>query len=250
MKVNFFYSYLFSSFYLLYGISICQPVYNYHLLHADNGLTQNSVSDVFKDSEGFLWIGTADGINRWDGLNFKYYYHNPKDPSSIGGLSYYIFHEDQNRNLWVAHDKGISVYNKYSDKFINSYINYKEAAIIGEYDQWLYIYSHHSILRININTFKTEVLLNTPDIMAHNDNTIFRHQRKFIRDAMFIKTASDIYCYNASSNSLSPFIHTPKNIYSGLIPKPFQDEYYCFSDDSVFIISYRNGEAYYITKPS
>src|SRR6476661_10650132 len=52
-------------------------------LTIEDGLSQNAGLAIFQDSKGYLWIGSQDGLNRYDGFNFKIYKHDPEDSSSI-----------------------------------------------------------------------------------------------------------------------------------------------------------------------
>ena len=49
----------------------------------EDGLSVYSITEVIQDAQGFLWIGTIDGLNRYDGYNFKVYKHVPGDSSSL-----------------------------------------------------------------------------------------------------------------------------------------------------------------------
>ena len=58
-----------------------QTPYVFRHLKVENGLSNNNVKTILKDSEGFLWIGTANGLNRYDGYSFKVY--QPKETSIL-----------------------------------------------------------------------------------------------------------------------------------------------------------------------
>ncbi len=82
---------------------------NLEIITTRSGLSQNDVTCIFQDSQGFIWFGTNDGLNRYDGNEFRIYRTSPKELTSI------IIHdiiEDQNRNLWIATiDNGINKLN-------------------------------------------------------------------------------------------------------------------------------------------
>ena len=52
-------------------------------LSMEDGLSQSAVNVIFQDSKGFMWFGTNDGLNRYDGHDFTLYKHNPDDPYSL-----------------------------------------------------------------------------------------------------------------------------------------------------------------------
>ena len=71
-------------------------------LTIEDGLSQNAALAIFQDSKGYLWIGTQDGLNRYDGFAFKIYKHDPEDPSSISHNSILAITEDQDGSLWIG----------------------------------------------------------------------------------------------------------------------------------------------------
>ena len=60
-----------------------QTPYVFRHLKVENGLSNNNVKTILKDCEGFLWIGTANGLNRYDGYSFKVYQPKEKDIHSL-----------------------------------------------------------------------------------------------------------------------------------------------------------------------
>lgn len=63
-----------------------QTPYVFRHLKVENGLSNNNVKTILKDCEGFLWIGTANGLNRYDGYSFKVYQPKEKDIHSLLSL--------------------------------------------------------------------------------------------------------------------------------------------------------------------
>ena len=60
------------------NLATTQELYFKHY-QVENGLSHNSVITMLQDKRGFLWFGTKDGLNRFDGYNFKLFHHNSKD---------------------------------------------------------------------------------------------------------------------------------------------------------------------------
>ncbi len=71
-------------------------------LTSNEGLSQNFISDIYQDKYGFIWIGTKDGLNRYDGYEFKVYRHNPFDTTSLSGNFIHTIFEDSKGKLWVG----------------------------------------------------------------------------------------------------------------------------------------------------
>lgn len=81
--------------------------FSFEQFNTDNGLSHESIGTITKDKDGFLWIATANGLNRFDGLSFKIFRSNPDDPQSLPGNYIAGTTLDKKGFLWVATDKGI-----------------------------------------------------------------------------------------------------------------------------------------------
>src|SRR5262249_36030821 len=75
-------------------------------LSIEEGLSQAYALCILMDSHGFLWVGTQDGLNRYDGYNFKIFRNNPEDPSSISSNFIRTIYEDRSGILWVGTRSG------------------------------------------------------------------------------------------------------------------------------------------------
>lgn len=93
----------------------------YHFINFSNrdGLSSNSINTILKDKYGYMWFGTEDGLNKFDGSNFKVYRHNTADATSIGDNHVTTMYEDNSGNLWVGTDRSLSLYDRKRDAFIN-----------------------------------------------------------------------------------------------------------------------------------
>ena len=86
-------------------------------LGIENGLSNNSVNTIFKDRYGYMWFGTDDGLNRYDGYEFKVFRNNKNDSSSVAFNRIGCIASEENGDLWVGTKNGISIYNNFSSKF-------------------------------------------------------------------------------------------------------------------------------------
>ncbi len=83
----------------------------------NDGLSNGYVNAILHDSKGFIWIGTANGLNRFDGITFKTYYSGIKDSTSIPGSEATALIEDSLSNIWVMTSNGLCVYDRKKDSF-------------------------------------------------------------------------------------------------------------------------------------
>ena len=76
-------------------------------LNINDGLSQNAVFSIAQDQEGFMWFGTKDGLNKYDGYHFTVYQHNPNDTTSLDANYINSLFCDSRGMLWVGTESGI-----------------------------------------------------------------------------------------------------------------------------------------------
>ncbi len=133
-----------------------QPYYFTHY-QVENGLSNNAVMCSLQDHNGFMWFGTRDGLNRFDGLTFKVFRNNPDDSTSIGSNAITGLCEDGHNRIWAATEKGIYEYDETTEKFTQLKLagNYsiRDVKVIGD-DVW-YI-SLYTLYQYNLKTAKAK----------------------------------------------------------------------------------------------
>lgn len=99
------------------------------------GLSNETVNCLYKDSRGFLWVGTDFGLNRFDGVRFEKWFHKPGDSRSLLSNKINSITEDRQQKLWLGTDKGIAVYDTRAGSF-SSYTKIEAGSkIIGNLSQ-------------------------------------------------------------------------------------------------------------------
>ncbi|HMW26311.1 MAG TPA: two-component regulator propeller domain-containing protein, partial [Ferruginibacter sp.] len=81
------------------------------------GLSHEMVNCLYNDSRGFLWIGTDFGLNRFDGVRFEKWFHQPGDTNSLLSNKINSISEDKQHRLWLGTDVGVSVYDMHRGLF-------------------------------------------------------------------------------------------------------------------------------------
>lgn len=85
----------------------------------ENGLSDNMVTGCVQDKYGYIWIGTRDGLNRFDGYTFKVFRHDPDVTESLGNNWITNLGCDQSGNLWVGTLSGLYQYDETKDAFLH-----------------------------------------------------------------------------------------------------------------------------------
>ncbi|RZK40052.1 MAG: hybrid sensor histidine kinase/response regulator [Pedobacter sp.] len=86
-------------------------------LGIEKGLSNNAVRAIYKDSRGFMWFGTHDGLNRYDGYEFKIFRNILGDKNSLPHNYIYTISEDKHHNLWIGTGQGVGIYSPISNRF-------------------------------------------------------------------------------------------------------------------------------------
>jgi ligand-binding sensor domain-containing protein len=95
--------------------------YNFSKLNTNNGLSNNQVNSILKDTDGFLWFGTTSGLNRYDGYSFKIYRKNPNDNASLSDNNIISLFELPEGKMWILTTGIPCIYNSYTGKFDTNY---------------------------------------------------------------------------------------------------------------------------------
>ncbi|MEO8111697.1 MAG: two-component regulator propeller domain-containing protein [Ginsengibacter sp.] len=96
----------------------------FHHLTTKNGLSSNRVNKIIQDGEGFYWIATDDGLNRFDGSNCKIFRSIKNDPASLSSNNCLNLLEDDNGDIWIATPRGVNRYITKEGRFERYYLSH------------------------------------------------------------------------------------------------------------------------------
>ncbi|MCA9366605.1 hypothetical protein KC722_03435, partial [Candidatus Kaiserbacteria bacterium] len=98
------------------SISFSQDI-EFERIPNELGLSQNLISALCQDRQGFLWVGTKDGLNRFDGYRFQVFQHDPFDSTSISNNNIKTILEDHHGRLWVGTTNGLNLMDRKAGTF-------------------------------------------------------------------------------------------------------------------------------------
>lgn len=154
-------------FFVLLLIVICSPLGtlaaplpdpNFTTFNTQNGLSNANVYNMVQDEQGYMWFGTEDGLNRFDGKDFTVYRYASDDPNSLASNNITALVIDSQQRIWVGTDNGLSLFNADTQLFIN--IQTKDGLTnnrinaITEVDGELWVATDDRLNTINLDNFK------------------------------------------------------------------------------------------------
>lgn len=168
-----------------------------------NGLSQRSVMSILQDKKGYLWFGTRDGLNKFDGSKFVVYRHRIGDETSLSNNYIHSIYEDSKGNLWVGTQNGLNKFNPKNNNFTQYKNSDTKNSIptniiwnIIELDQnRLWLATSNGISEFNTNTKKIKSLKND----SKSYNFLSKNTRSFFKTKegnLWICNAEDIDLYN------------------------------------------------------
>jgi signal transduction histidine kinase/ligand-binding sensor domain-containing protein/AraC-like DNA-binding protein len=97
--------------------------YKFEHLGIRQGLSQSTVLSLLQDQYGFIWVGTRDGLNKYNGYEFEVFRYDVGNPTTISGNIINDIQEDKNGDIWVVHENGLSKLNRAKGIFLNYSLN-------------------------------------------------------------------------------------------------------------------------------
>ncbi|MBI3140170.1 MAG: GAF domain-containing protein [Sphingobacteriales bacterium] len=132
---------------------VAQVYFNARALTASNGLSDNRITCFYKDRKGFMWIGTKNGLNRYDGHSFKIF--RPGSGNSISNEVINDIEEDREGRIWVATMEGLNFYDPVQNKWGLIMPDTKESALdLPNFIVWDIWFDQNGLLWIASDVFE------------------------------------------------------------------------------------------------
>lgn len=199
-------------------------------LSLKDGLSQSEVLCIIQDKKGLMWFGTQDGLNQYNGYEFKIFSQDILDSLSISNSFIHDIHQDENGLIWLATENGLNVYYKANNSFKNilkgNFLGKAKNNVwsLEEDKDFIWAGTDYELLKINKSTFKIEkisietitnnkqlnirdlTLINNVLLIATEGNGIIKYQTNNGNKTHFITENSEL-----SSNHIWSFNVVSKN---------------------------------------
>lgn len=179
---------------------------------SEQGLSQNTVFTICQDKKGFLWLGTEEGLNRFDGYDFKIYKHKTDDPHSLIDNKVSIIHEDRAGELWIGTQGGLDRFDRNTEKFIH--VNSNKIRSIYEDNAGILWFgtSGAGLIRLDRERKQSKNYKNSPDQLSDLIDNSIRIIYEDRAGVLWIGAEkSGLYKFDRAKETFSHYLHAPNN---------------------------------------
>lgn len=186
---------LFISLFWVLSCNVYAQEYYFKHFKVEDGLSHNTVLSILQDSKGFMWFGTKNGLNRFDGYNFKVFQNDPESPNSLLGNYIDCLHEFQ-KEIWVGTDNGLFKYNDEHENFsiVKQTKGTSVMDITHDDEGYIWFISNHTLRKLDYRT---------GEITTYPTNKYFlAYKLTRTKDGSIVVVSStSLYKYDKENNS-------------------------------------------------
>ena len=194
--------------------------YRFGNLNINNGLSDNQVNCIFKDSKGFMWFGNRNGLNRYDGFKIKTFLHDKNDLSSLVGNYVLSVNESLDGRLWIITFSGLVIFDPQTEKFYRTVsdvypilkfneqiINYctdanKNVWLVGSRKVYRYCFDGKTPESVLINPKTTALNGQITSVQSKGNRLWFLYHNGFVEELDY-KTLRIVKQYNKVSSGVN-----------------------------------------------
>ena len=179
----------------------------------EDGLPNNQIQSIYQDSKGWMWIGTSQGLSRFDGYSFVNFLQNPDDSVSLKGNLVRVIKEDGNGNLLVGTENGgLNVFNRQLERFSHplenfSNLKFSEFSVNDIADDGkgtFYLGTNFNILLYNSPEEISPLNPEMPGLDSFEGNFV-RNLHFDYNGILWVGTNDGLFTYNPETNIIEPF---------------------------------------------
>ncbi|MCV2883316.1 ATP-binding protein [Aestuariibacter sp. AA17] len=185
-----------------------------------NGLSQNTINAVMQDKQGYLWIGTNDGLNRFNGYDIEQFHHQPKQPDSLASNTIHALYVDHDNMVWIGTQTGLSYYDFHTQQ-IHTLLETRQYNVVS-LAQWtqqtvLVTTRMQGLYLLNLRDKTLVPFLSTQGNSPTQPLSDIRRVRKDAIGNIWLATSKGLFKLNEHTRSLNRVFYTVHDSLSNII---------------------------------
>jgi ligand-binding sensor domain-containing protein/signal transduction histidine kinase len=186
------------------------------------GPSHGRISSVVQDYQGFLWIGTISGLERYDGYSLRAFRHDPGNPKSLSGSYVNALFEDNAGKLWIASDEYLERYDPVTESFMRCLPSSPQGLegwvwhISQDREGMLWLATHAGLVRLNPDTCQTIRYTHRPDDPASLSSDIVTATLEQRDGTFWVATTNGLDVFDRRSGKVTQHIPMPPHPPSSL----------------------------------
>ena len=187
---------------------------NFESITIDEGLSQSLAEYIYQDSFGYIWIGTNDGLNRYNGNDIKVYKNIRNNDNSISNDMISSLVEDFEQNLWIGTDGGLNKLNLVTGDITRYLVSDEDKAISNTVVDEVFIDSQGRLWVCTINGLNLYDRENDKFVKVANEYLENKGLQDITEDHegnIWVSTRDGLYKYNPDNKSVEEFLHDENN---------------------------------------
>lgn len=212
--------YLFSLLIVIHSTVVCSQqnsIPTFTSLSIKDGLTQGIIHSIHQDKKGFMWFGTVNGLNRFDGYEFQTFKHSKSDTASISNDIINCIVEDNEGNLWIGTQDGLNCYNPVTESFKTYKNNLQdEKSVSNNYVKSLFL-DEYGVLWVGTDMYLNRYNKDTDDFTQYDFGGFLKNTRIFdihkdaYNDMWLATRSSGLIRFNPETFDYEQYSHDPKD---------------------------------------
>ena len=211
---------------------------NFQSITIDDGLSQSLAEYIYQDSLGYIWVGTNDGLNRYNGNEFKVYKNIKNDDNTISNNMISSLVEDNDKNLWIGTDGGLNKMNLYTGEITRYLVSEEDKLHSNTVVDELLFDSKGRLWVCTINGINLYDSENDTFIKVASEHLENKGLQDITEDGegnIWISTREGLFKYNHEENLVETYYHD-------------ENDNNTISENNIFSLYYSNNELWIGTK--
>ena len=188
-----------------------QSLIEFEHLTTANGLSSNIVTSVLQDKQGFLWVGTENGLNRYDGYEFQVFRSDPSRPNSLSNNKISTLYQDDSGELWIGTGNGLNRFDYYNFNFERFHLSDNAVISITESQAGnLIIGTETGVISFNIAKSEFELLFSNHPGHILNQTKVSA-LLKDAHDTLWVGTDEGLFNWDSKTDTFTKYEHNEAN---------------------------------------